>query len=105
MLSYGLSSEYLTSTKEAKAKSKTIDADRSLYRCAWTLEAWCGKSDVLPCSRQAATEPSAPCAPSCRSRYYVQSLLKLDEEALHAAWCKVCGPPAWERPLACWPTY
>lgn len=32
VLSYGLSSEYLTSTKEAKAKSKTIDADRSLYR-------------------------------------------------------------------------
>ena len=33
MLSYGLSSEYLKSTKEAEAKSKAPDADRSIYRC------------------------------------------------------------------------
>lgn len=33
VLTYGLSSEYLKSTKEAKAKSKTQDADRSAYRC------------------------------------------------------------------------
>lgn len=33
MLTYGLSSEYLKSTKEAEAKKKAPDADRSLYRC------------------------------------------------------------------------
>ena len=33
VLTYGLSSEYLKSTKEAQAKSKAPDADRSLYRC------------------------------------------------------------------------
>ncbi|KAI3435641.1 hypothetical protein D9Q98_001699 [Chlorella vulgaris] len=53
LLTYGLSSEYLKSTKEAKAKSKTQDADRSAY-----------------------------------SRYYVNSLLNLDEQALHSAWSK-----------------
>lgn len=34
VLSYGLSSEYLKSTKEAEAKSKAPDADRSIYRHA-----------------------------------------------------------------------
>ncbi|KAL4458202.1 hypothetical protein ABPG75_013067 [Micractinium tetrahymenae] len=53
LLSFGLSSEYLKSTKEAQAKEKVPDADRSLY-----------------------------------SRYYVQSLLNLDEQALHSAWSK-----------------
>lgn len=53
LLTYGLSSEYLKYTKEAKAKEKAPDADRSLY-----------------------------------SRYYVQSLLNLDENALHSAWSK-----------------
>jgi hypothetical protein len=33
VLTYGLSSEYLKSTKEAEAKEKAPDADRSLYRC------------------------------------------------------------------------
>jgi hypothetical protein len=33
VLTYGLSSEYLKSTKEAEAKEKVPDANRSLYRC------------------------------------------------------------------------
>ncbi|PSC69593.1 Sucrose-phosphate synthase [Micractinium conductrix] len=53
LLTYGLSTEYLKSTRESEAKRKAPDADRSLY-----------------------------------SRYYVQSLLNLDEQALHSAWSK-----------------
>lgn len=52
VLTFGLSSEYVSTTKEGSGKAP--DADRHMY-----------------------------------SRYYVRSLLKLDEEALKNAWSKV----------------
>ena len=91
VLTYGLSSEYLKSTKEAQAKSKAPDADRSLYR--WpaalllsSLTPTCGGHFAQrdPSSDWLCPSVCAPC-----SRYYVQSLLNLDEQALHSAWSKV----------------
>ena len=103
VLSYGLSSEYLKTTKEAEAKAKVPDADRSLYRwgrgrrvpksCGLWLALRVGRgaggaAGGQPIASSAPLPHAAPRRPA-RSRYYVQSLLKLDEEALHSAWAKV----------------
>ena len=60
MLTYGLSSEYLKSTKEAQAKSKAPDADRSLYRCGGTERrgGWPSTTGILsPCCSTACGLP------------------------------------------------
>ena len=42
----------------------------------------------------ALTQTLMPTPPSWCSRYYVQSLLNMDEQALHSAWAKV---RSWHR--------
>ena len=47
VLTYGLSTEYLKSTRESEAKRKAPDADRSLYRCVQsTSKEWLGWASV-----------------------------------------------------------